>query len=306
MGTPATRILAGTSDGSHLVGDDDAVRFPLGHSVDTVSVAEGVVWAILDGALIWRGEPGGEGEVVAKFESGRALCLLSTEEGVLVGADGARLFRIVGGEWFKVDGFDNAPGRSEWYTPWGGPPDVRSIASDPDGTLYANVHVGGVIRSTDGGETWHPTMDIDADVHEVATDPIRPATVYAASARGLGISHDGATTWRFERDGLHAGYCRAVAVGRDTVYVSASYGPGGQKAAVYRRPLDSLVPFERCQDGLPDWFSTNINTFCLAADGDLGVIGDADGTVYASLDAGATWEKVATGLPAISCIALIS
>jgi photosystem II stability/assembly factor-like uncharacterized protein len=66
-----------------------------------------------------------------------------------------------------------------------------------------------------------------------------------------------------------------------------------------------LAPFERCRDGLPDWFSANINTFCLGADGDLVVIGDHDGSVYASVDAGITWETVATGLPAIRCIALI-
>jgi hypothetical protein len=44
----------------------------------------------------------------------------------------------------------------------------RSIANWDD-DLYANVHVGGILRTADGGETWTPTIDIDADVHHVTT-----------------------------------------------------------------------------------------------------------------------------------------
>lgn len=50
----------------------------------------------------------------------------------------------------------------------GGPPDTRSITEDGD-TVYVNVHVGGVLRSSDQGESWQPTIDIGADIHRVTT-----------------------------------------------------------------------------------------------------------------------------------------
>lgn len=35
--------------------------------------------------------------------------------------------------------------------------------------------------------------------------------------------------------------------------VSAARGPGGGRAAVYRKRLDKDEPFERCGAGLPEW-----------------------------------------------------
>src|SRR5437763_19482 len=66
--------------------------------------------------------------------------------GLLRGTRKARLLRI--GENAAVElvgGFDRAPGRDGWYTPWGGPPDTRSISEDRQ-SVFVNVHVGGVLR----------------------------------------------------------------------------------------------------------------------------------------------------------------
>ena len=74
----------------------------------------------------------------------------------------------------------------------------RAPARDPldhrnaDGSvLLANVHVGGIPRSTDGGVTWQPTIDVDSDVHEVRAHPHRSGVVMAAAAIGLCASRDG-------------------------------------------------------------------------------------------------------------------
>jgi hypothetical protein len=98
-----------------------------------------------------------------------------------------------------------------------GPPlGIRSIAATADGAvLLANVHVGGVPRSTDGGATWQPTIAIDSDVHEVRAHPHRPGVVMAAAAIGLCTSRDGGVTWNVEQEGLHAAYCSAVAFAGD-------------------------------------------------------------------------------------------
>jgi hypothetical protein len=178
------------------------------------------------------------------------------------------------------------------------------MAVDVDGALYLNVHVGGVLRSGDG-RIWQPTMDISADVHQVIADPLRPHTAYAASAIGLAITRTGAEAWSFETTGLLASYCRAVAVGDDYLLVSASSGPGGAKSAVYRRPLNLSQPFQKCSQGLPEWFPANVDTFCLAADGTQAVIGSSDGTVYTSQDSGATWDIAAEDLPGINCVTFV-
>jgi hypothetical protein len=39
--------------------------------------------------------------------------------------------------------------------------------------------VGGIPRSTHGGKTWHPTIDINSDVHEIYADRTNPEIVVA-------------------------------------------------------------------------------------------------------------------------------
>ena len=121
------------------------------------------------------------------------------------------------------------------------------------------MHVGGILRSDDGGATWTPTIDIDSDVHHVTT---AEGMVLAACAGGLASSSDRGVTWTVRTDGLEAPYSRAVAVCGDVVLVSASKGPRGGRAGVYRGDLVGGA-FERCTSGLPDLFDDNIDTYCL-------------------------------------------
>jgi hypothetical protein len=226
-------------------------------------------------------------------------------DGVLIGTSEAHVLRFAGGILEPVESFDRAEGRDAWHTPWGGPPDTRSLSIDDDGTIYANVHVGGVLRSPDAGATWEPTLDIDADVHQVLARPGTPGLVFAPSARGLGVSEDAGASWVFHTDGLHAAYCRAVAICGHTVLLSASTGPRGERAAVYRRPVGTDGPFAKCGGGLPEWFDGNINTFCLIGDGATAAVGTARGDVFVSVDEGQTWDRIAAGLAPVQCMAVV-
>lgn len=233
----------------------------------------------------------------------RANCLLATDSGVWVGTAEARLMRWVGSRLDWVESFDRIEGRDDWFTPWGGPPDTRSLAAGPTGVLFANVHVGGVARSVDQGRTWHPTMDIEVDCHQVLAHPQDASVVLAATGVGLGISTDGGTAWTYTDTGLHATYQRAVAVSGDQVLVSTSRGPGGGQAAVYRFTLGHRARFEKCEQGLPKWFTDNIDTGCLVARGQSAALGTADGSVFGSSDLGKNWALVRADLPKISCVA---
>ena len=159
------------------------------------------------------------------------------------------------------------------------------------------------MRSGDGGRSWEPTIDIHSDVHQVLSHP-DSGLVLGATARGLAVSADEGQTWRFDAEGLHGAYLRAVAVAGGTVLVTASTGPRTDRAAVYRRRLDDTGPFQQCRAGLPEWFPDNIDTHCLAASASDVALGTSDGSVYASSDEGQSWSALGSGLPPVRCVAL--
>jgi hypothetical protein len=301
VGTMAS-ILIGTSDGIY------ELEKPAGLEGRTVSAlgAEGPrLWALADGTSLLRSVDGGGWESVAEVEGHRGRCVLPLEgaDG-LVGTSEARLMRLRGSRLEPVPSFDRVEGRDRWYTPWGGPPDTRSLTRATNGRIFANVHVGGIVRSDDA-ETWEPAgISVDSDVHQVLAHPSRANVVLAACAYGLAVSDDGGDTWTFETDGLHASYCRAVAVSAETVLVSASRGHRGEQAAVYRL-TGNRREFERCSDGLPEWFDDNVDTHCLAAQDGTVALGTTDGSVYVSTDEGATWEQAGANLPSIRCLVIV-
>jgi hypothetical protein len=302
------RLVVGTVKGLYELGmegsEPRADDGPLAErEVVALAAAGGAVWALADGQTVLRRERGASWTALA---SGSELtCLLPGEDGLLVGAEPARLLRLEGGALEPVPSFEATPGHQTWHTPWGGPPAVRSMARDLAGRLHVNVHVGGIPRSLDGGATWEPTIEVDADVHQVLAHPELADVVLAATAVGLARSDDGGEHWRFEREGMHADYCRAVAVAGATVLVSASSGPSGRRAAIYRAALDGPARFERCGAGLPEWFDANIDSGCLAAEGETVAFGTADGTLFRSADAGATWTEAAGGLPAVLAVTFV-
>jgi len=290
------KLIVAARDGLHQFddrGQAGEVEHP-GTFVTAVAPARSELWAVLDGSHIWH-ELGGDWRHVADIGPFRATCLAFVDEDVLVGSSEARLFRISGETVEPDTAFDAAEGRSTWYTPWGGPPDTRSIA-EWDDDVYVNVHVGGILHSRDRGAHWTPTIDIDADVHQVTT---AEGLVLAACAGGLAVSTDSGATWSFRTQGLEARYARAVAVCGEAVLVSSSNGPRGGRAAVYRAGLADGT-FERCLAG-PGWFEENIDTYCLDAlpDGSFVAFGTSEGRVYASTDLGATWVECASGLPPV-------
>lgn len=282
-------LLIGTEAGVFDVGGDALLQ---GSRVNHV-VRHGYDWWTVGEDGLLR-----NGEVMAPPPPGTTLnCVSPAPERVWVGADSARLFYPNGGRLLEDRRFAEAPGRESWHTPWGGPPDVRSMSLGPEGTLYVNVHVGGILRYEDSDIT--QTLDIAADVHQVVAHPERPGVVVAATARGLAWTEDG-RDFAFRTDGLAHTYCRAVAVYGDKVVVSASRGPRGGDARLFHGSLEG-GPLRPCE-GLPT-FRTNIDTHCVTV-GPAGCFVGNGGTVWSSLDGGDTWEVAAGDLPTITSLTL--
>jgi hypothetical protein len=297
----ATEILVGADDGLHAVGGDRPAELS-GRKVLHLAAAGPELWAIAAPDLVMRRAPDGDWSEVARVPEQEATCLLPVGDGALVGTFEAHLYRVRNGGPERVESFERVEGRERWFTPWGGPPSTRSLTARSDAEIHANVHVGGIPKSADGGESWTATVDIRSDVHEVRIHPERAELVLAAAAVGLGVSEDAGTSWRFRTDGLAGTYARAVAIAGEVVFLTASDGPRGGRAAVYRAPVGGDGPLERCHEGLPEWFDRNIDTHCLDTGDGLVVFGTADGAVYASSDDGSSWELAAADLPPVNCV----
>ena len=291
------QILAATTEG--IFGWPDDARSLEGSEVNALAHDGKTSYALAD-SIVLRDDGGWQ--EIAKVGGLRANCLLPAKTGLFVGTSEAHLLKDEGGRLASLDAFDSAPGRVDWFTPWGGPPDVRSLAEDDGGILYCNVHVGGILRSDDGGTTWTPTIEIRSDVHEVTTAAER---IVAATAWGLATSTDKGASWEFNDAGLHATYARAVAVAGEMVVMSASSGPRGDASTLFRRSLDDSGTFVRCGGELPEWFSDNINTGCLAASGETVAFGTEDGDLFLSDNSGSTFTRVAADLAPVRWVELL-
>jgi photosystem II stability/assembly factor-like uncharacterized protein len=206
---------------------------------------------------------------------------------------------------------------------------VASIAVNPKNKFeyYVGVASGGVWKTTNDGTTWTPVFEKEASysIGWVTIDPNDPAVVWVGSgesnsqrsvAYGDGIyrSEDGGKNWT--NLGLkksdHIG--RVVVDPRDSkvVYVAAEgplWGPGGD------RGLYKTI------DGGKDWkavltVSENTGVVDVALDPASPDIiyaaayqrrrhvftlidGGPESAIYKSTDAGATWNKLKNGLPAV-------
>lgn len=279
-----------------------------GNNIEAIAADSDGWWAIVQGWEIWRAPADRRYWDLHAIASGpRLTCLLPTPWGLFAGTAEGHLNRLGDDRRLDVvDGFDRVEGRDGWHTPWGDPADTRSLSWAPDGegTLYAGIHVGGVVASADEGRSWRRSgLDIEADVHQVLAGT-GPDRVLAACARGLAVSQDGGETWRIDAEGLDGTYSRAVAATSRAVVLAASRGPDGERSALYRRSLDDDGPFERCREGLPEELDGNVETGCLVSDGETVAVATPRGHVFTSSDDGATWTRLVEGVPSVQHLAI--
>ncbi len=297
-------VLVGTNNGVVAVEENGDVSVELTGSIRALRADRLGCWATFNGQAIARRGPAGTWTVWEPTVDASITAVLPLRDGALVGTDDARLWTAIDGRAAPVLAFDAVAGRGTWHAVGTRCPYVRSLTSSPDGALLASVHVGGIPRSVDRGETWAPTVEVDADVHEVRAHPEDASLVMAAAAVGLLRSGDGGATWDPPvRAGLHASYLRALAFPTDAVIVSASDGPFGDQVALYRRRLGG-GGFERCAGGLPEWLPEIVDTGSLAADGARVAAGTED-RVFVSHDAGSSWRLLVEGLDHVRAVAFV-
>src|SRR4030095_16192263 len=109
---------------------------------------------------------------------------------LFAGTEPAHLFTStdLGLHGSEVPSLRSVPSVPKWSFP--APPHVGHVkhinfdAKNPS-TIYASVEVGGLLRSTNAGETWEEFSDLYEDVHRLMIHPTDANFLYAVTGRGL-------------------------------------------------------------------------------------------------------------------------
>lgn len=309
-------ILASTwNNGVFVLGEGGLSHELSGRSVRGLSHdLAGGVYAAVDERFLYRRHPSAAWTCLAA--SGSVLSVtLALGDNVYAGTDDAQVLRLnEQGEFDRIDNFNMIEGRQTWFAGRAlidgkevGPPlGVRSMSGAAAGSLFANVHVGGIPMSKDGGATWTPTIDVELDAHEVCVSPYDNNVIAAATASGLCISWDGGRSWSIETEGLKAPYCSAVAVTANHIFLAASENHFSQDGGIYRRSIDpAKTGLEKLGAGLPQWLGGIVDTSCIAVNGtDMALI-SAQGQVFTSTDSGQNWRKRQETISDVSSVLIL-
>ena len=310
---PATRLFAATGDGvARLDGNGGwAVELSLEGSGAQCLARDprdrDTLYAGLRDAGVWRTPDGGRTWADCRLPaSGVFSVAVSPVDGaVYAGTEPSALYRSDDGgrTWRELPALLDLPSRPTWSfppRPWTS--HVRWIAPSPHDVdvILVGIELGGLMRSTDGGETWQDHRPgAQRDVHSLAWHPRERGRAYEAGGGGAAWSDDGGESWHPADEGRDRHYTWSVAVDPedpDVWYVSASSGPfaahgrGNPEARIYLRADDSWRPLA---GGLPDPLPAM--PYALAAtDGRL-FAGLADGQLWESGDRGDTWSPCDLG-----------
>jgi photosystem II stability/assembly factor-like uncharacterized protein len=230
-----------------------------------------------------------------------SVAISPADGAVYAGTEPSALYRSDdgGGTWRELTALLDLPSRPTWSfppRPWTS--HVRWIAPSPHdaGLILAGIELGGLMRSTDGGESWQDQRPgSQPDVHSLAWHPQVAGRAYEAGGGGAAWSEDGGDTWRPADDGRDRHYTWSVAVDPSDPglwYVSASTGPfaahgrGDPHAHVYRRENGGWTALA---GGLPDPLPAM--PYALVATEDRLFAGLANGELWESADRGDSWRR---------------
>ena len=226
---------------------------------------------------------------------------------LLIGTEGPHIYRYRAGLMERNAAFDLLECRDEWYTPYGSPPELRSFAATRDGWVYADVHVGSIMRSPDLGVSWEPvTPDLHEDVHQVATSPRLLDRIYANTADAIYVSEDRGDSWDHRAGGLPFHYGRAIAVHPDEpdcLLATVSRGPGRGAEGRMFRSEDAGRSWTHVIEGFPSSTNGNIDTFQVVFSKDGKAWAAVGQLLFRSDDAGGSWETFWEAPEAIGMIA---
>lgn len=310
----ACRLIASSGDGVARL-EETADGWRVERSLDgtgaqcvAVDPTDGnVAYAGLKDGGLRRSRDGGRTWEDAGLEGAAVFSVAVGPDGtVYAGTEPSALYRSDdrAESWRELTSLVELPSQPRWSfppRPWTS--HVRWIAPSPHDAdlLLVGIELGGLMRSTDGGETWDDHRPgAQRDVHSLAWHSRVEGRAYEAGGGGAAWSEDGGDSWQPADEGRDRHYTWSVAVDRedpDCWYVSASTGPfaahgsGDPQACIYRSSnggWDALAG-----GGLPEPLTAM--PYALVATADRLFAGLADGQLWESRDRGKTWTRCALG-----------
>jgi photosystem II stability/assembly factor-like uncharacterized protein len=241
------------------------------------------------------------------------------------GAEDAALFRTADGgkTWQELPGLRSAKGNL--WQPGAGGMCLHTILLDPSepGRIFVAISAAGAFRSDDAGQTWRPinrglkseqipdpNAEVGHCVHRIAMHASRPGILFMQKHWDVMRSENAGDSWNEVSGNLPSDFGFPIDVHAhepDTIYVvpiksdSEHYPPDG-KLRVYRSRTGGNE-WEALTNGLPqsDCY-VNVLRDAMAVDSldKCGIyFGTTGGQVYASADAGDTWNPIVRDLPAV-------
>ncbi len=255
---------------------------------------------------------------------------LTDPDTVYAGVEDAALFRSTdGGEnWKELPGLRGHGTGPKWQ-PGAGGMCLHTIILDPSSgsgepqRMYIAISAAGAFRTDDGGKTWKPInrglysqyipdprAEIGHCVHHVAMNPSRPNVLFMQKHWDVMRSDDAGDNWKEISGNLPTDFGFVIDVHAhepETIYVvpiksdSEHFVPDG-KLRVFRSRSGGNE-WEALTKGLPQSNCyVNVLRDAMAVDAldKCGVyFGTSGGQVYASADAGDSWNPIVRDLPAV-------
>jgi len=251
---------------------------------------------------------------------------LTDPDTVYAGVEDAALFRSTdsGENWQELPGLRGHGTGPKWQ-PGAGGMCLHTIILDPTNSqrMWIAISAAGAFRTDDGGKSWKPINkglrsqyipDQDAEVghcvHHIAMNPKRPNTLFMQKHWDVMRSDDAGDNWKEVSGNLPTDFGFAIDVHAhepETVYVvpiksDSEHFPLEGKLRVFRSRSGGNE-WEALTKGLPqkDCY-VNVLRDAMAVDklDKCGIyFGTTGGQVYASADAGDSWNPIVRDLPAV-------
>jgi photosystem II stability/assembly factor-like uncharacterized protein len=292
----------------------------------------GKTWEAVDNKFLYDGVPGTHqwyDGTAHPWEFKRVWHLepsLSEPDTVFAGIEDAALFRSTDGgkSWSELSGLRKHGSGPHW-APGAGGMCLHTIIQDPKNPkrMYIAISAAGAFRTDDAGETWKPInqglrsehipdpkAEVGHCVHHITMHKSRPDVLFMQKHWDVMRSDNGGDLWTEVSGNLPTDFGFVIDVHAhepETIYVvpiksdGEHYPPDG-KLRVYRSKTGGNE-WEELSKGLPqkDCY-VNVLRDAMAVDtlDSCGVyFGTTGGQVYASSNAGDSWEPIVRDLPAV-------
>ncbi|MGB5755574.1 MAG: hypothetical protein WBM50_01560 [Acidimicrobiales bacterium] len=328
-------LLAGTTKGVFVVDHEGSTRTLDAANVRDLTMVDGRIFAGSASGL-FASDDGGRTWSTPRLEGYEVWQVRAAGNGLLyAGTEPARLFRSNdrGDTWTEIESFAALPEAANWCVPLDPPLPGRARAlvideHDPD-RIWVGVEVGGVARTTDGGQTW--TVDLpgdNPDLHMMYAHPTEPGVLFITTGYGrfdhiaeelegnAGVfrSDDYGETWEYAWKGITPRYSRPMCIDRRSPY---SLTVASAPTAFSRHSDDSgaLAALFRSDDQGRSWRSLCDDAHSPSQANFHGLIVDPDevGGVLVGTDTGevwrvssdARWTELGAGLPLVWSLATV-